>query len=315
MHIFDKIYGDFEINERVLIELINSHVLERLKGISQFGPPAEFYHLPVFSRHDHSLGVMLLLRKLGADLEEQIAGLLHDASHTAFSHVIDHLFGDPSKEDYQDNNHLSILLKFDVKKILEKYNFDVYKIASLENFPILEREAPALCADRLDYALRELHMLGKADNAIQCALSLKILNGAIVFDNFERAKEFALAYMERNREHWTGFEAVSRYHQLSLILKEALDKNFIQLEDMWQTDDFVIKKLYQNGGESITSALEQMKNKKTQIRFGIVKSKKFRFVDPKILVGGYAANLSELDKEYGRLLESERQGNAAGMEI
>jgi HD superfamily phosphohydrolase len=32
---------------------------------------------------------MLLVRRLGASLEEQIAALLHDVSHTAFSHVID----------------------------------------------------------------------------------------------------------------------------------------------------------------------------------------------------------------------------------
>jgi len=50
------------------------------------------------TRFDHSVGVMLLIRKLGAGsspasalLKEQVAALLHDVSHTAFSHVIDYV--------------------------------------------------------------------------------------------------------------------------------------------------------------------------------------------------------------------------------
>ncbi len=34
---------------------------------------------------------MMLVNRLGGSLEEQIAALLHDVSHTAFSHVIDYV--------------------------------------------------------------------------------------------------------------------------------------------------------------------------------------------------------------------------------
>lgn len=37
---------------------------------------------------------MLLNRQLDASMEEQIVALLHDVSHTAFSHVIDYVFDD-----------------------------------------------------------------------------------------------------------------------------------------------------------------------------------------------------------------------------
>ena len=40
---------------------------------------------------------MLLIKKLGGSVEEQIAGLLHDVSHTAFSHVIDYVFDNKMK--------------------------------------------------------------------------------------------------------------------------------------------------------------------------------------------------------------------------
>lgn len=52
-------------------------------------------------RYDHSVGVMLLIRMLGGTLEEQIAGLLHDVSHTAFSHVADYVF-ENRDEDYHE---------------------------------------------------------------------------------------------------------------------------------------------------------------------------------------------------------------------
>ncbi|HUB93002.1 MAG TPA: HD domain-containing protein [Verrucomicrobiae bacterium] len=89
MTIDDRVYGSAEVNSNVLLDLINSQPVQRLKGIAQFGIPDEFYHKQNYSRYEHSVGVMILLQRLGASEEEQIAGLLHDVSHTAFSHVID----------------------------------------------------------------------------------------------------------------------------------------------------------------------------------------------------------------------------------
>lgn len=63
---------------------------------------------------------MLLLRKLGASLNEQIAGLLHDASHTAFSHTADWVLGHKETEDYQDIHHERILRRFGIPAISSK---------------------------------------------------------------------------------------------------------------------------------------------------------------------------------------------------
>jgi hypothetical protein len=107
MKINDKIYEKVEIEEPVLLELLKSSSVLRLKNISQFGVPDKYYHFKNYSRYEHSIGVMILLRKLGATLEEQIAGLLHDVSVLAFSHVIDWVFanGRDGVEDYHDSIH------------------------------------------------------------------------------------------------------------------------------------------------------------------------------------------------------------------
>ena len=75
-----------------VVELLESKVMQRLKGVDQHGIPHYFCNLSPFSRFDHSVGVYLLVKNAGASDKEQIAALLHDASHTAFSHTADFLF-------------------------------------------------------------------------------------------------------------------------------------------------------------------------------------------------------------------------------
>ena len=149
MEVRDPVYGDFEITEPVLIELINSKSLQRLKRINQFGLPEDLYSVKGgFPRYDHSVGTMLLLKKLGAGVEEQVAGLLHDVSHTAFSHLIDFVIGNAANEDYQDMTHESFIKKSEIPEILSKHGFDVQVAIDYKRHGLLEREIPDLCADR-----------------------------------------------------------------------------------------------------------------------------------------------------------------------
>src|SRR5271170_653561 len=86
-------YGTFVVTEPVLLELFDSESLARLKKIHQYG--VNYFvkkGSPWYSRYEHSVGVWALLRRFGASLEEQVAGLLHDLSHTVFSHVGDLVF-------------------------------------------------------------------------------------------------------------------------------------------------------------------------------------------------------------------------------
>jgi len=121
MRIKDNIYGEFTVNDKALVELLRNPLLLRLKNISQFGVPNEYYHHKNFNRYEHSVGVMLLLRKLGANLEEQIAGLLHDVSTLAFSHITDWVFADGgtkgSAENYHDTINHDFIYKSDIPKV------------------------------------------------------------------------------------------------------------------------------------------------------------------------------------------------------
>ena len=85
----DTFYGSIDVQEPVLIDLIHSPAVQRLKRVHQYGVAFYTTHKENYTRYDHSLGVFAILRLKEASLQEQIAGLLHDVSHTAFSHVGD----------------------------------------------------------------------------------------------------------------------------------------------------------------------------------------------------------------------------------
>lgn len=81
----DDVYGTILIEEPVLLDLLESAALRRLRGVLQHGISALIGITQPVTRFEHSVGAMLLVRRLGGKLPEQIAALLHDVSHTAFT--------------------------------------------------------------------------------------------------------------------------------------------------------------------------------------------------------------------------------------
>lgn len=316
MKLKDKIYGEFEITEPVLFDFIKSKPVQRLKKINQFGIPDRFYHLKNYSRYDHSIGVMLILRKLGAPLEEQVAGLLHDISHTAFSHVIDWLFGNNLKEDHQDKQHKSFSNNYEMKKIAKKYHYSLASFFDYHNFGLLEKEIPDLCADRLDYSLREF----SPAVAKYCFNNLKNENGKIIFKNKKSALIFAKNFLKSQMSHWGGFEAVTRYVFLSKALKIALKRKIINFADFLTYDDFIIEKIEKSKNEQILKILKLLKNKKLKQPKNGEKTKiyhkKFRYVDPEFIdKSSKIYRLSLIDKTFKNLLKKSEKKNKKGIKV
>jgi HD superfamily phosphohydrolase/8-oxo-dGTP pyrophosphatase MutT (NUDIX family) len=303
----DPVYGKEEITEPVLLALINSPSVQRLKSLFQYGMPDEYYHKKSFSRYEHSIGVMVLLRRLNACLEEQIAGLLHDVSHTAFSHVIDWVFGDPSKEDFQDLRHLECILHSEIASILENYGYDAREIATLSRFQLLDREIPHLCADRVDYCLRELH--NESFGVDFFTSSLLNYEHTLCFKNIKVAESFASEFLRLQHEHWAGKQSRCRYFILSNILKRALALNVIRVEDFYSTDREILQKLLGSPDSFIKEHLTLLKEGlivKEVSEGGILLKKKFRYVDPEVLTEQGIKPLSELSEEFSQRLSHEK---------
>lgn len=309
MEIEDKVYGVEKINKEILTDLIKSDSLQRLKDISQLGMPDEYSNLKGFSRYEHSVGVMVLLKRLGAGLEEQVAGLLHDVSHTPFSHVIDWVIGDPTKEDYQDKIHKEFLRDSEIPPILGNYGFNVESISNYKKFKLLERDAPRLCADRLDYSLRQMGGRIEKDLTQKIINDLSVKENQIVFQDEMVAKLFGEEYMALQVNQWAGDEMRSRYYILSEILKKAFKENLIGLEDLKKTEKPILKILNGSKDKFILDNINLLKNGFNIIldEEGIELKKKFRYVDPEVLVNGSYFPLSEISKEYFNLIELEKK--------
>ncbi|RZM19520.1 MAG: HD domain-containing protein [Pedobacter sp.] len=160
MILSDIFYGDFEL-EDILSDLISSGPVQRLKNVHQGG--AIFLVSPNLNhnRYEHSIGVMLLVRKIGGSLQEQIAALIHDVSHTAFSHVIDYVL-QQNGEDYHEQIFDEVIANSTIPSILDKYGFSTSLFQNPKH-TLLEMPLPALCADRIDYTVRDLYHFGLID--------------------------------------------------------------------------------------------------------------------------------------------------------
>jgi HD superfamily phosphohydrolase len=287
----------------------------------QAGIPDRYYWYKGFSRYEHSTGVMLLLRIFGANLEEQVAGLLHDVSHLAFSHVADWLFheGKNGKEIYHELIQKKFISKTQIPQILQKYNLDIEKIFQPENYPLLEKDCPNLCADRIDYFLRQLYYFGERDLTENILGYLIVKNEEFIFDNIKTAKSAANRYLDMQMQNWSDKHSIINIHIFSNVLRLALDKNIIARKDFEKDDEYIMQKIESSNLNEIKESLLLLKNNKSILKLykkeGIKVHKKFRYIDPKITVNNGSMRLSEIDISFRERLNICKEKNNHGILI
>ncbi|MDI6821238.1 MAG: HD domain-containing protein [Patescibacteria group bacterium] len=241
----DRVYGNCEINEPVVLELINSKTLQRLKDIDQAGYFEPHFPGTAYSRFKHSIGVYLLLKMYGAPLEEQIAGLIHDVSHSAFSHCIDYVSdaGSEKEHNHQDNVFDEFVRRSETPEILKKYNLDLEYILDDQKFPLKEKDLPDLCADRLDYSLRTATVFKEIENGKYFIDNLLAENGQWVFKDFESAKKYAKLFLKLNTDYYAGLPSAVMFRTVGDYLRYALSKSYISETDLYTTDKIVLEKI------------------------------------------------------------------------
>lgn len=142
MIVHDVLYGSIAIEEHVLLDLLTSQAMQRLRGVLQHGITGLIGVTPPVTRFDHSVGVLLLVRRLGGSLHEQIAALLHDVSHTAFSHVIDYVVDGHDRQSYHEDWKEPHLAASDVPQVLAQHGYDWRDFLQEEDYALLEQPAP-----------------------------------------------------------------------------------------------------------------------------------------------------------------------------
>ncbi|HEX7455890.1 MAG TPA: HD domain-containing protein [Candidatus Nanoarchaeia archaeon] len=302
MEIFDKVYGPEKIADHVLIALAKSKPLQRLKKINQAGSQLVKLHKKT-TRYEHCVGVALLLKRYGASLEEQIAGLLHDVPHTAFSHAMDFAFGDHERQTYHEHFKKGLILNSEIPKILQSYKIDTQHVVDEANFSLLEQPLPALCADRIDYFLREIvNDYGRSPKIDNFLSHIKVFDSRFVFDDREAAEKFSRLFMKQCLESWVDPLTLATFNLLASAVRRGLGIGYIKEADLFGTDKELHKKLLASTDKEIKKHMSLLK---PGLSISLVKNGfnfhtwgKPRYVDPEVLVNNHLVRLSRLDNEF-----------------
>jgi hypothetical protein len=317
----DRVYEEFEITEPIILELIQSAPLQRLKDIDTAGyRPLRVKPKMKIGKHDnsrfaHSVGVYLLLRKYDAPLAEQIAGLIHDVSHSAFSHCIDYILdvGSEKEHDHQDNIFEDFVKKTNIPQILKHYKLDLNFILDDSHFPLKEKNLPDLCADRIDYSLRTAVIFGEIDDDGKKYLldNLTVRSKKWVFRNFESANRFAELFLRLNMFYYAGIRSAIMFRTVGDCLRYALQKSYISEKDLYTTDQLVIEKIvcFLDKDERLKLLFDRMNNKvnikNEPNNYDARVFCKSRVVDPLFKDGKRIKRVSEADQNWAKIIEQE----------
>lgn len=322
----ETFYGACEVEEPVLLELIESPAFQRLKHIHQYGVAYYTTHREEYSRYDHSLGVFYLLRAKKCSLEEQIAGLLHDVSHTAFSHVGDWIFNRQNQEvDYQTLTHTGYLEQSGLGEILNKYGYCTEEILpKQELFPALEQPLPTLCADRLDYNIQGAFHRGyiTREEAIHLFHEIQFIDGEWISNELEILKKLVRYSLFMTQDCW----GAGTNYVLSMWLADAIlrgiDVGILDMEEVrFGTDSEIWTRLLISEDPLIRKHMHMILNpfhyhgfvdKKDADLFVVCK---FRGIDPLVLVNGKRVRLTTTDPNLEKEFQLAKMRMANGWAI
>ena len=241
--ITDKLYGPFEVSENIGKVLL-SKSMQRLKKIHQSGAAFRVDPDMNYSRYEHSIGAMLLAKILGGNEDAQVATLLHDISHTAFSHISD-LLADSDEESYHELIRNKYLLKTEIPGLLANIDLDAKYVLNTKNFPLVDIEMPDLSVDRLDYLFRDMHakrLMKKAE--IKKVLSELFLDKGVINCKDTNTAKFLLdKFIMLNLKIFFDGRGEAANGLLSSVIRRLIDENVVSYDDLMQNDNFLIEKI------------------------------------------------------------------------
>lgn len=229
---------------KFLNKYLKTNELQRLKKIGFFCGVDYTDLIDVktwYSRYDHSLSVALITWNFTHNEEETIVALLHDIGTPAFSHIIDFMDNDYIVQNSSELNIIDVINSSPkLKKLLEKDKINIKRIADFSNYPILESDAPKLCADRLDATLIGIYALAQKASLKDIK---RIYASIIVLTNEDNKKELGFNSKESaefffEKQYHYSLEVIRNENKFTLqyisdILKTLINKGIISRNDLY----------------------------------------------------------------------------------
>lgn len=342
---YSTLYGEYEIDEDILNDALKNPALMRMQNIDQSGPLPYFNLNPFFSRYEHCIGVWSLIRQYGGSLNEQLAGLFHDVSHTAFSHIADNVFKKNNEEyfnhSYQDSIHLWFLENSPVKDLCKKYNIELNSLDP-ENpeYTMLEADLPDMCADRIEYNLHTAYVFKLYTKTEIQEIVNHLHYDSITyvddqnnqktgkkwyFDDIIYAKKFALLPLYFIKSLWNSGYNMVFYKVFSYLIKYALEKKYITQKDfLFGTDQKILNILSSINDPIIISIFDIVQNIfnyfeiiRDNKEYDEILKEKFRGIDPLVKINNnfIAKRLTTLDSDFNYFFHLIKKENEFGYKI
>jgi len=191
MRIRDPVHGDITVDP-VARELLDTKLLQRLRGIKQLGLTYLVYPGAVHTRFEHSLGTYHMAKRLYLTLNDEpsnatlvalgCAALLHDVGHLPYGHTLEEEFALFGKHDSKERI-TKALDTLEVKAILTRAGlFNEVSAILLDRLPrsqayLTEIIKGTIDADVLDYLRRDAYFAGLVHNYDD-----RILDNFVVMD-------------------------------------------------------------------------------------------------------------------------------------
>ncbi|MEM7589750.1 MAG: HD domain-containing protein [Myxococcota bacterium] len=298
------------MKEPIVQELLHSEVMRRLRHVDQHGISYYADRHGTFTRFEHSVGVFHLLKMFERSLKEQIAGLLHDVSHTVFSHVGDYVFGQDVSESYQDGIHTWYMKQTGLDRIFKRYGYtaeDLYPERA--EFAALERSIPDLCADRIEYNLHTAYAYGRLSLADvkDIVKDLRYENDTWYFIDQTSAKKLAQQSLYFTENFWSHPKTVVVNIFAAIAIKRALELGTVSRDEVHFGRDIAVWSKLKSSEDSVVRTYMRLVHD-PQGHFAVVQEEvgawdlyvptKFRGVDPWVQINGKLQRLTSLDRDY-----------------
>lgn len=320
-------YGEIDVNEPVLLELIHCPAMQRLKHVHQYG--ISYYaktHPEEYTRFDHSLGVFAILRLKNASLEEQIAGLLHDVSHTAFSHVADWVYArEHHEEDYQTSIHDAYLTRSGIAQILNHHGYQIKQVSpQREEFLMLEQPLPNLCADRIDYNIQGAYFQQfiTKEEVNNLLTDLFFEDGKWILTREDLAIKLANFSLFMTANCWGSAQNFMTSKWFACAILRGLELEIISMDDFhFGTDQPIWEQLSNSQDPLIQKQLRMIHAPHQHFRLVDPPSAttfikfKCRAIDPWIKKNGQVMRLSSIDPDFNTDLNKMRQSAIDGWPV
>ena len=267
-----------------------------------------------YSRYTHSLGTAAIVWHFTHDLKQSVAGLLHDIATPAFAHVVDFLNGDHMRqESTESRTRMMIASSPELMALLDKSGLTLDDVDDYHRYPIADNDSPRLSADRLEYTIGNLAGYSLCSPAaLQEYYDALYVAAApdgvpeLAFQSADIAAAFARDALKMSRIYVSDEDRCAM-QRLAELLRHAVEKSVIKLDDLYGTEDEVIARITADDGLhaewAAYRALHRMLRPDEAVpdaAWRVIPAKK-RCIDP--LVAG-KGRLSEIDADFAAALSS-----------